>query len=241
MAQLISGLSRCVVCQRVLEPGDRVFATSGCAFDPSDRLFRYCDAGIHWDCYVCWPDRPRFAAGYVNSAVRFEREDPVWGAVHLDDFVFLCVRPEGVRIHFFATSQSVQMPLRDWPCDPPQDRLHELEWHDWLKSRVALYRQYPGPEDLLARVDWDAKAELGRRQTREKEERRLAERQQLDSYNERMHSLQGAPCPRCGAFTLRYLDRRAAGGKSCFICQVCGRSAHWQDFPREDTGGLFRS
>ena len=62
---LILPTSVCAICGEKL---DRPYtATSGVAFPKEHRLYKYCDAPLHYDCLETWPDRTEFARGYFES------------------------------------------------------------------------------------------------------------------------------------------------------------------------------
>lgn len=74
---LIFPESRCPICEKLLKDTP-YFATSGCAFGREDPLFRFCDAGIHWDCFHNWPERRRFADRYYQNRVDGTRSHQPW-------------------------------------------------------------------------------------------------------------------------------------------------------------------
>ncbi len=64
---LILPNSVCAICGENL---DRPYtATSGVAFAKEHRLYRYCDAPLHNDCFEKWPDRTEFVGGYFQSTL----------------------------------------------------------------------------------------------------------------------------------------------------------------------------
>ena len=64
---LILPTSVCAICGEKL---DRPYtATSGVAFPKEHRLYKYCDAPLHYDCLETWLDRIEFARGYFEGKV----------------------------------------------------------------------------------------------------------------------------------------------------------------------------
>jgi hypothetical protein len=57
--------SECALCGRPLTKP--IFATSHFMSDESHDLYRFSDAGMHWDCYARWPHQERFASMYFES------------------------------------------------------------------------------------------------------------------------------------------------------------------------------
>jgi hypothetical protein len=113
--------STCALCQEPLvEP---VFATSHFIGDVSHDLFRFSDAGMHWDCYAKWPEQPRFAALYFESIVSTVVENDLWPVVH---------RSPKVLVRYGVMVQELAVLLRATGADL---RVPENEWEEWLERR----------------------------------------------------------------------------------------------------------
>ncbi len=68
---LIHPNSVCAICGEKL---DRPYtATSGVAFPREHRLYRYCDAPLHYDCFETWADRKAFAGRYFEGRLHSYR------------------------------------------------------------------------------------------------------------------------------------------------------------------------
>ncbi len=64
MALIIVGKSKCPICGEVLQEGQRRVATSHFIYEKSDPLWRFSDAGMHYDCFQRWDHREEFVAKY---------------------------------------------------------------------------------------------------------------------------------------------------------------------------------
>jgi hypothetical protein len=76
---LISKETTCPLCEELIS--GPVFSTSGIFFPPTDPLWRYCDAAMHWACYATWEHRERFAREYVQMWIENEKHNPYWARV----------------------------------------------------------------------------------------------------------------------------------------------------------------
>jgi hypothetical protein len=74
MAIIIRGKSECPLCGKALAEGQRLIGTQHFIPDPEDPLWRFSDAGMHYDCFQQWPLREQFVAKYNNTLGR-----QVWG------------------------------------------------------------------------------------------------------------------------------------------------------------------
>ena len=68
MALIFRGLTRCAICNAVIEEGDEIVATPHFIFDGDDPFWRYSDAAMHRACFMEWPDGPTFRETYNRLA-----------------------------------------------------------------------------------------------------------------------------------------------------------------------------
>jgi hypothetical protein len=240
MALIFSG-SRCAICEKPLRDGDRGYlATSGVFFEEDDPLWRFCDAGLHWDCYENWPERPRFARRYVESHVESLAENPYWGLALLTDDVALTVRrkePGLVQLWLIETGTEIEVPLAEWSewlwgltlGEQEHDRLEVV--NVW-KALPELRRRFPTRQSVLYAVDWAAKEHLAQALAEKDAQTRRVWLQAIQAHNAACYRLfaargpQGLICPHCHrqSTDIEFVEGSAHERKSCFICPACGRS-----------------
>jgi hypothetical protein len=150
MALILSD-SRCAICAELL---DRPFtATSGCAVTADHRLWRYCDAPLHFSCLEAWSSREEFSCLYFDRSLRAYSEGQAGTLLEAGDSWLLACGPavtEGT-----ASILSVQpgqpyfaeVVLARWPF-----RLHSRlnEWNDYV---TAGFRSGLIGEALVAAED----------------------------------------------------------------------------------------
>lgn len=123
--------STCPICGDKL---DRPYtATSGCAFAPKHRLWKYCDAPLHFDCLETWKDREEFSEGYFRSAL-WTYVTGYGSLLYQTDKWFLACGPKPPKgLPYFA-----EVRLKDWPF-----RLYSKfeQWTDFVAGdfRDKLY------------------------------------------------------------------------------------------------------
>lgn len=245
MALLTPG-SRCALCGELL--GDRpVFATSGVWLPPNHRLFRYCDAAMHGDCYEAWPDRAELARTHFEARAGSRRFGaPVLATDDLMVFLGRLGDALEVRIFLTATASGISVPLAEWEAWLEHGEFdgsttqHTLQHLALAGVRDLLTAQLPTAEAVRAAADWEpVRAEEARRAAaRRAEAAHRAERHgrlagktaRTDALLEVL-SVRGLPCPHCGQ---RRSDHRysAAGwphNESYFVCRSCGRSFTAED------------
>ena len=99
--------SVCAICGEKL---DRPFtATSGLAFGPDHRLFKYCDAPLHFDCLETWTDRLGFSLGYYQGHLQ-SHQNGYGSLLYQADNWFLACGPEVSGLPYFA-----KVELKEWP------------------------------------------------------------------------------------------------------------------------------
>lgn len=234
---IVLGPARCAICEEPL--GNRQYlATSGVAFDPTHRLFGYCDAPIHWDCYESWPSRSEFARAYFELEVAAEARNPYWARVYVDEEVFVslssslpedelavCLASIGIRTHIALggwrrwlqrSYRDLQPSILSRSIGEVRDRLLEhLPDSGVIHSRVEVVRQREKVEALQRSREVEEQAQRARieenRARAEKVARDMAER--------------GYVCPHCGSVTFGtgYYDR-SPESESYFVCDLCARS-----------------
>ena len=138
MALIFPG-STCALCE---EPLDKPYtATSGVVFPKSHRLYRFCDAPLHFECLERWPDREAFSAGYFDEALKHfrnranllaERPDWILGAgptKHNQKPSDILKRLNNELPHY------AEVRLPDWPF-----RLYSY-WTDWDAFLAGSYQE----------------------------------------------------------------------------------------------------
>jgi hypothetical protein len=133
--------SKCALCGSVL--ADPIFATSHFMADPSHDLYRFSDAAMHWDCYVRWPDQPRFASMYFDVAVNRSATDPWrknWSVL---------LKSADVLVRYGFPVNKVSVVLRKSGSDK---RVPREMWEHWLSSGWR--------EDCRPGLEYDAVAKL---------------------------------------------------------------------------------
>jgi uncharacterized protein YbaR (Trm112 family) len=233
MALLYEGMT-CPLCHQELDIHSRLFATSGVFFSPDHRLFAYCDAAMHWDCYANWPDRVEFAGCYFQMWVEPDPDNPYWRQAFLSQEVLGTVNPDPsvakVSLLLAKTGSFLQVSLDRWndliqgPVASFTD-LHPVERDALSEVWPLLQEALPSASALGARVDQAARQEALQRhkeKTRRSEEERL---RKTKAHNKACRALvrEGIECPYCKAEDIRYLDK-SPEAKSYFICGSCGRS-----------------
>jgi hypothetical protein len=148
MALRYPGL-RCPICGELIS--DPVFATSGLFLSPTDPLWSYCDARIHWACYATWEHRERFAQAYVQMWIENEKTNPSWARVFLDQYSFIAINPEppviAAHVYLFQTGSRIDIPLREWENWMRYDQTplfhHPLEAAAWSEALPSIRRALP--------------------------------------------------------------------------------------------------
>lgn len=205
MAMIIEGVTTCALCGEQL--AERPYmATSGVWYDRGEELFDYCDAPMHWDCYERWPHRERFAEDYARSRSEMNAGNPYWETVYQDEHLYLAVSRAAAHAWIRATGTSISFPAHAWPL--PEGGSHPLERRALELSGLA--EKFPEFQDLLDKVDWDAKFQLCERMARDVEERHERRRMQVRAASE------GLTCPGCGRQT-----RNLSFEQSSVVCGEC--------------------
>lgn len=233
MALLYKGI-RCLLCHQEMDTQSRLFSTWGVFFPPDHRLFAYCDAAMHWDCYANWPDRAEFARQYFQMWVEPDPDNPYWGLAFLSEEVLVKVNPDPdvakVSLLLAKTGSFLHTPLERWtdliqkPATSFAD-LHPVERDALSEVWPLLQKAFPSADQLVARVDQAARQEAlqsHKEKTRRSEEERL---RKTKAHNKACRALlrDGIACPYCKVEDIRYLDK-SPEDKSYFICNGCGRS-----------------
>jgi hypothetical protein len=73
MALIYNGI-KCALCDREIDLKGRYVATTHFIGDPNDRLWRFSDAAMHYECFQTWKYREEFVQKY-NSTIG----QRVWG------------------------------------------------------------------------------------------------------------------------------------------------------------------
>jgi hypothetical protein len=126
---IIGEHSRCAICGA---PLTRLFtATSGCAFPPDHRLFRFCDAPLHLSCLEAWADREEFARAYYDQALGSWRRKYGTLLHETRDWSLGCGPATPPAFPYYA-----EVRLSDWPI-----RLYS-RLGEWDAFVAAGYRAY---------------------------------------------------------------------------------------------------
>lgn len=232
MAIIVRGHSKCPICGHILAEDQALFATSGSVFPPEDPLWRYGDAGLHWDCYAVWPHRHRFARQIVETRADYSPRDPYWADLHLDDDCFLeiSVQTALVRLWLSDTGSHIDIPSAEWGVPLDLADRHPLVQGAAETVMPRLLTRFPNPDSFEPLIDRDAKAALAAefqaQLARESQERDAKLALYNDSFDEVF--CRQPCCPKCSApwDRLRYYDNRNTHRRSMVICQDCGRSSH---------------
>ncbi|HPF39280.1 MAG TPA: hypothetical protein P5081_12980 [Phycisphaerae bacterium] len=234
MALISRGMSRCPICNEVIRAEHHIFATWGVWLETDHKLFRYCDAGMHWDCYAHWPHRPEFAKSYIDFWFEWSRESPYSGFVFVNDEALVSVARETeiVTVRVFSTGVTYVVGFdqwRDWLRAPTLGpKAHPLEFESVLAILPTLRRHCHRLDDLVDSIDWEAKrlvAEAIERRwkaAREEEERAKQARKRnrrCVRFWLRLRRNDWA-CPVCRTRDFRLIQRQ--GVETRVDCRGCG-------------------
>ncbi|NUO75270.1 MAG: hypothetical protein HOQ32_04575 [Lysobacter sp.] len=74
MAILILGKTQCPLCSQTIEAGQVTVSSPHFIHNPSNPLWRYSDAAMHYECFQPWERRAEFVAEYNRTIGEI-----VWG------------------------------------------------------------------------------------------------------------------------------------------------------------------
>jgi hypothetical protein len=247
MGLVVDGMN-CLLCDRPLRDGEPLFGTHGVWLPTSDRLHRYCDAVLHWECYADWKYRLRFARSLFDRQIQRESFDPYWWQVYRDEVVFVEASPSpskpSVGVHVAGTGSSYVIPVGEWEAWLVADSdstMHPLEWNTLAYVKRVLRRALPKAEAVLAAIETTPRSEEVMRQKEAERQRREAERERYNrdlearrQKQERMEhrnqacadyvvqiASEGLKCPTCGAFSHNYRLSAKKDYPSLVICRSC--------------------
>jgi len=122
-------LSTCPLCEKVLS--DPIFATTHFIEDLHHHLYRYSDAGMHWECYARWEFQKEFASLYFEAVRGFPRDKRYWRVLAESGDVYVdygtALGEVGVLLRKSGTKERV-----------PQDR-----WREWLDGGYLKESPHP--------------------------------------------------------------------------------------------------
>ena len=192
---LVGPESRCPICDGLL---DRPFtATSGVAFPRGHRLWRYCDAPLHFDCLAAWPDREEFSRAYFVSALANGWRGRATILRATARWFLACGLPSGAAVvrpvwRVLATLWGAEASQRNWKLLDAAERAYEQRLEEEERARTQAIA----------------------------ESNTLAQRLLLEL------EIRGSLlCPHCHqrAHRVRFVER-SPEEKSYFICGLCARS-----------------
>lgn len=147
--------TECAICSLPLS--EPVFATTHFINNPSDRLYSFSDAGMHWDCYASWKYQRRFASQYFDCARQWKAKNPYWPIV-VETYEFLISANPNLpdpqsAIDIRAIGPGFRVPIPAWTswinggwndsCEHDLQRLAMLDIEDRVRQSV------PGSETLF--------------------------------------------------------------------------------------------
>lgn len=161
MASFVSQ-PKCAICNHNIDPMRSYFRASGEFLPPRDRLLRFCNAPMHWECYCEWPERERFARFYVDAWVDANRKNPFWWSVYRDEDVYVSANPqrpiEEASVRLYSVGSDIRIPLPRWPAwlddvDHVTPNLSDLEREELAKVLPVLREQLPTDHALVDAID----------------------------------------------------------------------------------------
>lgn len=169
MAVIISGLSRCPLCEQLLGDTEPLVATWHFMADPFHPLYAFSDAAMHQSCFLRWNKREEFVRLFNEAAVLVES----WGRERhqmQDDGQILTLPPNGAAtsdprerrrqaIHDAAETEGIEDLARLLQDDPSQVNAPDEEGVTPLHLAVA-YQDAEEVDFLLGRgADIHARAD----------------------------------------------------------------------------------
>lgn len=76
MAIIFNGVSRCSICDTILDNDDAVIGLPHFIVDPTNRFYKNSDSGVHLECFLNWPEAPEFRRLYDEHAKEFQPRFP---------------------------------------------------------------------------------------------------------------------------------------------------------------------
>ena len=236
MALIYEG-SRCALCDQPIDASGDFFSTSGVFFESGHRLFRYCDAPMHWDCYGPWADRREFARAYVRAKMCSEEVNVHWARVFENEHCFVQINPDRAvaeaSVCLFETGSEIRIELSDWKQWLGSDL---SDYHPCERSALAyvkgqLAERFLGEKSLIDQIDWERQHKKKALREERAERQREEARAQLAANHLASRKLavamrrDGFQCPNCHETSknFKYHDNRPDAA-SYFVCALCSQS-----------------
>lgn len=161
MSSLLPEL-RCAICEGPIQPADPHFRASGDFLPKNDPLVDFTNKPMHWDCYMPWEHRPRFARHFVDAWVKANRKNPFWWSVLHDDRVYVSVNPgrgvEEASVRLYSLGADIRVPLPRWPewlANPTAvtPGLHKYEQDALAEVLPTLRERFPDDHAVVHAID----------------------------------------------------------------------------------------
>ncbi len=93
MAEIIPGLTTCSICDRAIEDGDIIVATTAFIENDQDRFAPYHDSAMHQECFQKWSMRERFVRRFNLEMRKMVRADGTYQEMRSDGSIEIKTRP----------------------------------------------------------------------------------------------------------------------------------------------------
>lgn len=214
MALVMDGESCCPICDKPVYSEVGYFATSGVFFDIGHPLERYCDAAIHWGCFISWDMRAQFCERLFESR-RVATIDGGRFALAYCDYMFFV----SVDFNFYEddsiadiyakigipyeedTRQYLHISLKESGSELKIDldkweQLIETNfnefgfWHDFEKQAFfdvlpILKKVIPTKKTILKKADFKHAKRVYNQERRSKEREKKRIKRELERYNKK--------------------------------------------------------
>ena len=146
----------CSICDQALtEP---IFATTHFVSDPADRMYRYSDSAMHWECYAGWKYQRRFAKLYFEAACQWKVANPYWATVAITHRFLLTANPNlpipEADLTLLSIGPGFRIPISDWTgwLSGGWDSycVHDLQRYALIEIEDELRLAVPNSDDLLS-------------------------------------------------------------------------------------------
>jgi hypothetical protein len=185
---------------------------------------------MHWACYAAWPERHRFARGYVDGDARGDEGNVFWAPVRRDELVYVSrsLAHDDIRVRIAATAAGYRVPAEDWegwlaPEHPEEASFHPVEHATLAKVRAHLRAVLPTLAAVEAAVDPKRRRAF---EAYQEEQRRAHEAERRHEAGVREQAAraeaEGLACPQCRDVRRDYKVSNRQRRRLYLQCRRCG-------------------